>query len=148
MGGSVIDHLRRCSMGLRQRELGRAARRYLAGSAIGAWFGSDIGVAAFGTAISGMVPGAVFGFLSTWLVYRYGKRAMGALLKYLKEVAIRGLEVLGLAARRYLAGLAIGAWFGSGVGIAAFGTAISGTVPGAILGFFSTWLLYRYGKRR
>jgi hypothetical protein len=61
-------------MGLRRRELGRAARRYLAGSAIGAWFGSGIGIAAFGTAISGMVPGAILGFLSTWLVYRYGKR--------------------------------------------------------------------------
>jgi hypothetical protein len=94
-----------------------------------------------------MVPGAILGLLSTWLAYCYGKRAMGALLKYLKEVAIRGLEVLGRAARRYLAGLAIGAWFGSGVGIAAFGTAISGMVPGAILGFLSTWLIYRHAKR-
>jgi hypothetical protein len=73
---------------------------------------------------------------------------MVALPKYLKRAAIRGLDVLGRAARRYLAGLAIGAWFGSGIGIAAFGTAISGMVPGAILGFLSTWLVYRYGKRR
>ena len=81
-----------------RRKLGRAARRYLAGSAIGAWFGSGVGIAAFGTAISGMVPGAIFGFLSTWLVYHYGKRAMGALLNYLKGVAIRGLDLLGRAA--------------------------------------------------
>jgi hypothetical protein len=134
-------------MGLRRRELGRAARRYLAGSAIGAWFGSGIGIAAFGAAISGMVPGALLGFLSTWLVYRYGQRAIVALLIHLKEAAFRGLDVLGRAARRYLAGIAIGAWFGSGVGIAAFGTAISGTVPGAILGFVGTWRVYRYGKR-
>jgi hypothetical protein len=102
-----------------------------------------------------MVPGVILGFLSTWLVYHYGKRAMvallqdlKALLQHLKEVAIRGLAVLGRAARRYLAGIAIGAWFGSGVGIAAFGTSISGMVPGAILGFLGTWLVYRCGKRR
>lgn len=61
-------------MGLRRRELGVAARRYLAGTAIGAWFGSGVGIVAFGTAISGIVPGAILGFASTWLVYRYGKR--------------------------------------------------------------------------
>jgi hypothetical protein len=88
------------------------------------------------------------GYLGNGAVYRYGKCAMAALLKYLKGVAVRGLDVFGRAARRYLAGIAIGAWFGSGVGIAAFGTAISGMVPGAILGFLSTWLVYRYGKRR
>jgi hypothetical protein len=134
-------------MKLLRRELGLAARRYLPGLAIGAWFGSGIGIAAFGTAISGVVPGAILGFVGTWLVYRYGERALVALLQYLKAVAVRGLDVLGRMARRYLPGLAIGAWFGSGVGIAAFGTAISGMVPGAILGFFSTWLVYRYGKR-
>jgi hypothetical protein len=132
-------------MGLWRPELGLAARRYLAGSAIGAWFGSDIRDAAFGTAIWGMVLGAILGFLSTWLVCRYGKRAMVALLEYLKRVAIRSLDVLRRVDRRYLAGVAVGAWFGSGVGIAALGTAISGTVPGAILGF---WLIYRYGNRR
>jgi hypothetical protein len=54
---------------------------------LGTWLDqpSERGIAAFGTAISGMVPGAILGFLSTWLVYRYGKRAMVALLKYLKE---------------------------------------------------------------
>jgi hypothetical protein len=39
-------------------------------------------------------------------------------------------------------------WFGSGIGIAALGTAISGMVPGAVLGFLSTWLVCRHGKRR
>jgi hypothetical protein len=91
-----------------------------------------------------MVLGAILGFLSTWLAYRYGKRAMVVLLTYLKGVTLHSLDVLGRADRRYLAGVAVGAWFGSGVGIAALGTAISGTVPGAILGF---WLVYRYGKR-
>jgi hypothetical protein len=72
---------------------------------------------------------------------------MVASLKYVKEGAIRGLDLLRRAARRYLAGIAMGAWFGSGVGIAGFGTAISGMVPGAILGFLSMWLVYRYSKR-
>ena len=36
--------------------IGRAACKYLAGSAIGAWLGGGIGIAAFGTA-TGMVPG-------------------------------------------------------------------------------------------
>jgi hypothetical protein len=61
-------------MGLRRRAFGVAVRRYLAGSAVGAWFGSGVGIAAIGTAISGMVPGAILGFASTWFVYRYGKR--------------------------------------------------------------------------
>jgi hypothetical protein len=110
--------------------------------------GSGVGIAAFGTAISGMVPGAIVGFLSTWLVYRYGKRAMVALLKFLKEVAIRGLDRLRHAARRYLAGIAIGNNADTAAEPRSDGTAISGMVPGVIVRFLSTWLVYRYGERR
>lgn len=137
-------------MGLCRGKLGLAGGG-LAGISMG-WIGwcvgGTIGIAAFGTAISAAWPFAILGILGAWLVCRYGKRVMVAVLKYLKEVAIRGLHVLGRAARRYLAGVAIGVWFGSGVGIAAFGTAVSGMVPGAILGFLITWLVYRSGKWR
>jgi hypothetical protein len=140
--------LRAMQSGVWRRRIWLVVRPYLAGTAIGGWFGSGIGIAAFGTAISGIVPFAILGFLGNWVVYRYGKRAMVALLKYLKYVAIRGLDGLVRAVRRYLAGIAIGAWFGSGIGIVALGTAISGMVPGAILGFLITWLIYHSGKWR
>ena len=146
-GGSAIAQESEGGMqcGIWRRKLRFPVLISLTGFGIGGWYGSAIGIAAFGTAISGWLPIGVLRIVSIWLIYYFGKRATVALLKYLKGVAIRGLDLLRRPACRYLAGSTMGAWFGSGIGIAAFGTAISGMVLGAILGL---WLAYRYDKRR
>jgi hypothetical protein len=86
--------LLRVQCGVWRRKLRFPVRITLTGFGIGAWFGKDIGIAAFGTAISGWLPFGVLGVLSIWLIYYFGKRAIVALLKHLKRAAIRGLDAL------------------------------------------------------
>jgi predicted lipid-binding transport protein (Tim44 family) len=45
------------------------------------------------------------------------------------------------------AGLGIGGWLGSSIGIAAFGTAISGLLPVALIGGYVGWKLMSKNKK-
>jgi hypothetical protein len=77
-----------------RRKLRFAVPLSLGGFGVGAWLGTAIGIAAFGGAISGMLPVGILGILIIWLFYYFGKRALVVLLIYLQGAIIRVLDVL------------------------------------------------------